>query len=257
MKRVEGGVCAPRGFSAGGIWCGIRKKNDKRDLALIVSDRDCVAAAMYTTNKVQAAGVLLTRKNLAGGSCRAIICNSGNANACTGQDGLAAAQAMASAAALALEVDAGSVAVGSTGVIGVPLPVEKVTAGMMELKAALRADAAGHAAALEAIMTTDTRKKEISVEFVIAGTVVRLGAMAKGAGMIHPNMATMLSFITTDAAISAPLLDSALRTAVRRSFNRVTVDGDTSTNDMVVLLANGAAGKARWSAWAPWPRARG
>jgi len=241
MKRVDGGVCAPRGFSAGGIWCGIRKKNDKRDLALIASDRDCVAAAMYTTNKVQAASVLFTRKNLASGSCRAIICNSGNANACTGEDGLAVARTMAATAASILGIDAAQVAVGSTGVIGVPLPVEKVTAGKVELKAPLRADAAGHAAALEAIMTTDTRKKEISIEFSIAGKVVRLGAMAKGAGMIHPNMATMLSFITTDAAVSAPLLDSALRTAVRRSFNRVTVDGDTSTNDMVVLLANGAA----------------
>ncbi len=241
MERIDGGVCAPAGFRAGGIWCGIRKKNDKRDLALIASDRECAAAGMYTTNAVKAASILVTQDHLAGGRCRAIVCNSGNANACTGAAGMEAARRMAAAAAAALGLRPADVAVGSTGVIGVPLPVEKAEAGMASLAASLSADAAGHGAALEAIMTTDTRKKEIAVEFLLGGKRVRMGAMAKGAGMIHPSMATMLSFITTDAAVSPELLDAALRTAVRRSFNRVTVDGDTSTNDTVLILANGAA----------------
>lgn len=242
MKQVDGGLCAPQGFRAGGVWCGIRKKNDKRDLALIVSDRVCTAAGMYTTNKVKAASVLVTRENLAKGTGQAIICNSGNANACTGEAGLDAARRMARAAGAVLGIDPSLVAVGSTGVIGVPLPAEKVEAALPELVHALSADYRGHSAALEAIMTTDTRKKEIALEFELDGTPVRIGGMAKGAGMIHPNMATMLSFITTDAAISPALLDSALRLAVSRSFNRVTVDGDTSTNDMVIILANGMAG---------------
>jgi glutamate N-acetyltransferase/amino-acid N-acetyltransferase len=242
MKQLDAGVCAPQGFRAAGLWCGIRKKNDKRDLALIVSDRDCIAAGMYTTNRVKAASVLVTQEHLSQGHARAIVCNSGNANACTGSEGLLVARQMAQAVAEALGIRAEAVAVASTGVIGVPLPVEKVRAAMPTLVASLSPDAQGHSAALEAIMTTDTRKKEIAVELEIHGTAVRIGAMAKGAGMIHPNMATMLSFITTDAAISAGLLDTALRQAVRRSFNRVTVDGDTSTNDTVLVLANGAAG---------------
>lgn len=244
MKQIDGGLCAPKGFRAGGVWCGIRKKNDKRDLALIVSDRLCTAAGMYTTNKVKAASVLVTREHLASGRCQAVICNSGNANACTGEAGIDAARRMARAAAAALSIDPALVAVGSTGVIGVPLPVEKVEAAMSDLVASLSADYTGHAAALEAIMTTDTRKKEISLEIELDGKPVRIGAIAKGAGMIHPNMATMLSFITTDAAIAPALLESALRLAVSRSFNRVTVDGDTSTNDMVVILANGMAENA-------------
>lgn len=242
MKTIQGGVCAPRGFSANGVWCGIRKNKDKRDLALIVSDRPCSAAGMYTTNVVKAASVLVTRRHLASGTARAIICNSGNANACTGEAGMAAADTMAALAAAAIGCPATQVAVGSTGVIGVPLPVERVEAGMAALAAGLSADAAGADRALEAIMTTDTRRKEIALEFMLGGSPVRIGAMAKGAGMIHPSMATMLSFITTDAKIDAPLLDAALRRAVGRSFNRVTVDGDTSTNDTVLILANGAAG---------------
>ncbi len=245
MKHIDGGVCAPEGFSAGGIWCGIRKKNDKKDLALIVSDRPCAAAGMYTTNVVKAASVLVTREHLASGTARAVICNSGNANACTGEAGMQAARRMAQLVAAKLGVKAEAVAVGSTGVIGVPLPVEAVEKNIDALFASLSPDAAGHAAAIEAIMTTDTRKKEISVEFELGGLPVRIGAMAKGAGMIHPNMATMLSFVTTDAAVSPKLLDAALRRAVRRSFNRVTVDGDTSTNDTVLALANGAAGNPR------------
>lgn len=242
MKQIDGGLCAPQGFKAGGVWCGIRKKNDKRDLALIVSDRPCTAAGMYTTNKVKAASVLVSREHLAASRCQAIICNSGNANACTGEAGLDAARRMARAAATALGIEPILVAVGSTGVIGVPLPVERVESAMPELIKSLSADYQGHSAALEAMMTTDTRKKETAIEFELDGKPVRIGAAAKGAGMIHPNMATMLSFITTDAAIAPPLLDSALRLAVRRSFNRVTVDGDTSTNDMVLILANGKAG---------------
>lgn len=244
MKQIDGGLCAPRGFRAGGVWSGIRKKNDKRDLALIVSDRVCTAAGMYTTNKVKAASVLVSREHLASGRCQAIICNSGNANACTGEAGLDGARRMARFTADALGIEPSLVAVGSTGVIGVPLPVEKVEAAMPELLSSLSADYRGHSAALEAIMTTDTRKKEIALEFELDGKPVRIGAVAKGAGMIHPNMATMLSFITTDAAIAPALLDSALRLAVSRSFNRVTVDGDTSTNDTVLILANGMADNA-------------
>jgi len=245
MKTIEGGVCAPKGFRANGVWCGIRKKKDKRDLALIVSDAPCAAAGMYTTNVVKAASVLVTREHLADGNARAVICNSGNANACTGEAGLAAARRMAAAAAEMIGCLPSEVAVGSTGVIGVPLPVEPVETAIGELAAGLSADADGHARALEAIMTTDTRKKEIAVEFSVGGKDVRIGAMAKGAGMIHPSMGTMLSFITSDAAIAPSLLDEALRRAVRRSFNRVTVDGDTSTNDTVVVLSNGLAGNAR------------
>jgi glutamate N-acetyltransferase/amino-acid N-acetyltransferase len=242
MKRIDGGVCAPKGFKANGLWCGIRKKKDKRDLALIVSDVPCAAAGMYTTNVVKAASVLVTREHLGSGTARAIICNSGNANACTGEAGMAAARKMAALAARAVGCAPAEVAVGSTGVIGVPLPVEPVEASIAELCAGLSADAAGADRALEAIMTTDTRPKVVAVEFDLGGKPVRIGAMAKGAGMIHPNMATMLSFVTSDAAISAPLLSEALKSAVVRSFNRVTVDGDTSTNDTVVVLANGLAG---------------
>jgi len=245
MKRIEGGVCAPKGFRANGIWCGIRKNKGKKDLALIVSDAPCSAAGLYTTNKVQAASVIVTREHLAGGSARAIICNSGNANACTGEAGMIAARGMAAVVAGKLGIKTTEVVVGSTGVIGVPLPIEPIEMGIDSLIAGLSPESSGADAALEAIMTTDTKKKEIAVEFDLGGKKVRIGAMAKGAGMIHPNMATMLGFITCDAAVSPVLLDRALRQAVNRSFNRVTVDGDTSTNDCVVLLANGMAGNAR------------
>jgi glutamate N-acetyltransferase/amino-acid N-acetyltransferase len=197
---------------------------------------------MFTTNRVQAASVLVSRERLAQGGCRAVIANSGNANACTGEAGLAAARRMADLAAEKLAISPGEAVVASTGVIGVPLPIAVIEAGMDRLIQSLRGDKAGHDAALEGIMTTDTRKKEISLEIEIRGIPVRLGAMVKGSGMIHPNMATMLCFITTDAAISAPLLDRALRHGVNRSFNRLTVDGDTSTNDMVLVMANGEAG---------------
>jgi glutamate N-acetyltransferase/amino-acid N-acetyltransferase len=242
MKEVSGGVCAPRGFRAGGIRCGIKTGSKKRDLALIYAEKPCTSAALYTTNRVQAASVLVSRRHLASGSCRAVIANSGNANACTGQAGLEAARRMAELAAAGLSIAPEAVAVASTGVIGVPLPVAAIESGLTRLVDSLRDDPAGHEAALEAIMTTDTRKKDGALEFEIAGTPVRLGAMVKGSGMIHPNMATMLCFITTDAAIDREVLDRALRRAVKRSFNRVTVDGDTSTNDMVLIMASGAAG---------------
>ena len=247
MREITGGVCAPLGFKAGGIWCGIKAGSKKRDLALIYSEKKCVAAAMFTTNRVQAACVQVSRERIAGG-LHAIIANSGNANACTGEAGLVAARRMAELAATALNLDPHDVAVASTGVIGVPLPITAIEGGMGALLNSLRDDESGHVAALEAIMTTDTRSKDFATEIEICGVPVRLGGMAKGAGMIHPNMATMLSFITTDAAIAPELLDAALRRAVNRSFNRLTVDGDTSTNDMVIIMANGASGAPRITA---------
>jgi len=244
MKEVTGGVCAPKGFSAGGIRCGIKASSQKKDLAVIFSQKVCNAAAMFTTNKVKAASVLVSRENIADGKLRAIIANSGNANACTGQEGMAAAKRMAQLAADTLGISANEVAVASTGVIGVQLPIDVIEKNINAIKEAMRRDEQGNADALEAIMTTDMRKKEIAVEVEIGGEIVRIGAMTKGSGMIHPNMATMLTFITTDAAVEKPALDSALRLAVKKSFNRMTVDGDTSTNDMVVIMANGEAENA-------------
>jgi glutamate N-acetyltransferase/amino-acid N-acetyltransferase len=242
IKEPGGGVCAPRGFRAGGILCGIKASSKKRDLALIYSEKPCTAKAMFTANKVKAASVLVSREHIAGGVLRAIIANSGNANACTGEAGLAAARRMAELAADLFAINPGQVAVASTGVIGVPLPIAAIESGIEALGNSLRGDEAGHAAALEAIMTTDTRKKEGAVEVEIGGVPVRIGGMVKGSGMIHPNMATMLCFITSDAAIAPDALDSCLRAAVGRSFNRLTVDGDTSTNDTVIIMANGQAG---------------
>jgi glutamate N-acetyltransferase/amino-acid N-acetyltransferase len=240
-KEISGGVCAPKGFMAGGIKCGIKASGQKKDLALIYSETFCTAAGMFTQNKVRAACVQLTEDNVEDCKIRAIIANSGNANACTGQEGMEAALRMAKCAADSLLINPSEVAVASTGVIGVPLPVELIEKNIDALKSSLSADEKGHSAALEAIMTTDTRKKDIAVEIKIDGKTVRIGAMAKGSGMIHPNMATMLAFITTDASIMPSTLCSCLRRAVNRSFNRLTVDGDTSTNDMVIVLANGEA----------------
>jgi glutamate N-acetyltransferase/amino-acid N-acetyltransferase len=244
IKKISGGVCAPKGFSAGGVACGIKASSKKRDLALIYSEKPCAAAAVFTTNKVKAASVLVSAEHVAGGVLRAVIANSGNANACTGEAGLAAARKMASLVAGHFGIEAGQVAVASTGVIGVPLPIDIIERNIEALANSLSADGEGHAAALEAIMTTDTRKKEGAVEVEIDGKNVRIGGMVKGSGMIHPNMATMLCFITTDAAIPHEVLDSCLRQAVGRSFNRVTVDGDTSTNDSVFIMANGEAGNS-------------
>jgi len=244
IKKIGGGVCAPKGFRAGGVACGIKASSKKRDLALIYSEKPCAAAAVFTTNRVKAASVLVSAGHVSGGVLRAVIANSGNANACTGEAGLAAAKKMASLVAGYFAIDNSHVAVASTGVIGVPLPINVIEKNIEALANSLRADEAGHAAALEAIMTTDTRKKEGAVEIEIEGKSVRIGGMVKGSGMIHPNMATMLCFITTDAAIPPEVLDGCLRQAVRRSFNRVTVDGDTSTNDSCFIMANGEAGNS-------------
>ncbi|HEY3122001.1 MAG TPA: bifunctional glutamate N-acetyltransferase/amino-acid acetyltransferase ArgJ [Vicinamibacteria bacterium] len=230
------GVTAPRGFRAAAVASGI--KEDGLDLALIVADSTCAAAGVFTTNRAQAAPVIVSREHLAGGRARGIVVNSGGANAGTGPRGLADARETASVAARVLGCEPTEIVVASTGVIGVPLPMEKVRAGIDLAAEALRADGGGDAA--RAILTTDTHPKETMVEFPLGRSTARIGAMAKGAGMIAPNMATMLAFFTTDAGIDAPLLDRALREAVGESLNRITVDGDTSTNDTAVVLASAA-----------------
>ncbi|MDR2072373.1 MAG: bifunctional glutamate N-acetyltransferase/amino-acid acetyltransferase ArgJ [Spirochaetaceae bacterium] len=244
VKELPGGICAPRGFRAGGVRAGIKAGASKRDLALVYSDRPCSSAAVFTRNRVQAASVIVSREHLekSGGRIRALIANSGNANACTGEAGLAAARRMAALGAEKLALRPEECAVASTGVIGVPLPLPLIEAAMNGLAASLCAGEAGALAALEAIMTTDTRKKQGALQCRLpAGHDIRIGAMTKGSGMIHPNMATMICLITTDAALSSAMLDQALRRAVDRSFNRLTVDGDMSTNDMVLIMAGGAA----------------
>jgi glutamate N-acetyltransferase/amino-acid N-acetyltransferase len=240
MKSQRGGVTAPQGFKASGVHCGIRKNKEKKDLALIWSEAPCAAAAVYTTNRVIGQPLIVTKEHLADGRAQAVIVNSGNANTCTGEAGLAAARRMAELVAERLPIPASDVVVASTGVIGVPLEISVIEAGMDALVAGL--SKSGSIDAREAIMTTDTMKKEAALSLDIGGKTVTIGAMAKGSGMIHPNMATMLGFVTTDCAISRELLQKALSDSVRRTFNRVSVDGDTSTNDMVVVLANGAAG---------------
>ncbi|NLM46528.1 MAG: bifunctional glutamate N-acetyltransferase/amino-acid acetyltransferase ArgJ [Firmicutes bacterium] len=242
FRKVEGGVTAAKGFSAAGISCGI-KKEGKKDLALLYSHRPAAAAGMFTKNRFQAAPVIVTRRHLAKGSARAVIINSGNANACTGEQGLAAARRMAELAAAPLGLLPEEVLVASTGVIGVPLPLEKIEAAIPALVGEL-SPAKGQEAA-EAILTTDLVVKTVAYQLEIGGRTVTVGGMCKGSGMICPNMATMLSFITTDCAIAAPLLQKALKYTVERSYNLITVDGDTSTNDMVLALANGAAGNLR------------
>jgi len=253
MKVISGGVCAPKGFLAGGIRCGIKPSSKKKDLALIYSNKVCSAAAMFTTNKVKAASIQVSMENIKDGRLQAVIINSGNANACTGDDGLNVSKKMVNLAADALLINPCDVIVASTGVIGVPLPVEVIEENIGVLKSSLTNETKGHDDALEAIMTTDIRKKEITVEIEIDSKIVRIGAMTKGSGMINPNMAdvkhathvkhaTMLAFITTDAAIMPSALDICLKKAVKKSFNRLTVDGDTSTNDMVLVMANGEAG---------------
>ncbi len=239
MKIIPGGVCAAKGFKANGIHCGIRKNHVKKDLALVVSDVICSAAAVYTTNLVKAAPITVCQENLADGKAQIMICNSGIANTCNA-DGLEKAHAMCEIAAGALGLDPKDVVVTSTGVIGQPLDVTPIKNGMPELVAGLRYD--GNEDAAAAIMTTDTIKKEAAVEFELGGKTCHIGGMAKGSGMIHPNMATCLIFITTDAAISSEMLQKALKTDVQSTFNMVSVDGDTSTNDTCSILANGMAG---------------
>ena len=235
---IEGGVTAAKGFQAAGVHCGIRKNRAKKDLGLIVSDRPASAAAVYTRNLVKGAPLTVTQAHIADGRARAIVCNSGIANTCA-FDGIEKAEAMCALTAEALGIDAADVVVASTGVIGPSIDIAPSAAGLPRLAAALSAQ--GSADAAEAIMTTDTRKKEFAVTFQADGRTCTLGGIAKGSGMIAPNMATMLCFLTTDAAIALQLLHEALLAVVDDTFNMLSVDGDTSTNDMVVVLANGAA----------------
>ncbi|MHB8172066.1 MAG: bifunctional glutamate N-acetyltransferase/amino-acid acetyltransferase ArgJ [Thermincolia bacterium] len=238
-QQIEGGVTAPKGFRAAGVAAGI-KKNGNKDLAILISDVPANAAGVFTTNKVKAAPLLVTMENLQGGKAQVVVVNAGNANACTGQQGLDNVRATIGAVSQALNVEESHVVVTSTGVIGVQLPMDKVLSGV-EL-AAKAITYQGGSEAAEAIMTTDTFPKELAVTLELGGQKVTMGGMVKGSGMIHPNMATMLGFITTDAAISSNLLHKALKEVTENSFNMVSVDGDTSTNDMVVILANGLAG---------------
>ena len=242
MKQIPGGVCAAKGFRAAGIHVGVKTHNvNKKDVALIVSDQDCAAAAVFTTNVVKAAPIHVTNAHLADGTARAVICNSGNANACAPQ-GEENAERMCAAAAKAIGCAPEAVMVASTGVIGQTINVKVIEEGVPALHAGLERSEAASDAAAHAIMTTDTMKKEVSFEAEIGGKTVHIGGIAKGSGMIHPNMGTMLCFITTDCAVSAPMLDTALRQAAKVSFNRISVDGDTSTNDTCLALANGLAG---------------
>ena len=239
MHIIENGICAAKGFTAAGIHCGIRKNKDKRDLSLIFSEVPAAAAAVYTTNLVKGAPLTVTKKHLANGKAQAIICNSGNANTCNA-NGIEIAEKMSALTAGALRISPDDIVVCSTGVIGQPLDITPIENGLSSLVGALSENGSDHAA--EGIMTTDTVMKSIAVEFTVGEKVCRIGGIAKGSGMIHPNMATMLVFITTDAAISSEMLGKALSSDVRGSFNMVSVDGDTSTNDMVCVLANGLAG---------------
>lgn len=240
VKVIEGGICAPKGFKAGALACGIKNPAVERlDLALIYSEHPTVGSAVYTQNQVCAAPVRLSSSYLKSAEPRAIIANSGNANACTGPDGLLNARAMTAATAKALGLKQREVQVCSTGIIGVPLPIDRIEPRIPELVASLGCD--GEAAA-RAIMTSDTRPKEIAVQVKIGDVRVRIGAVAKGAGMINPHMATMLCFVTTDASISKAEIVAATKEAVDLSFNRITVDGDMSTNDTVIVMANGQAG---------------
>ena len=239
MKLISGGVCAAQGFRAGGVHCGIRKNRTKRDLSLIVSDVPASAAAVYTTNLVKGAPLTVTKQHLENGIAQAVICNSGNANTCNA-NGIEIAEQMSALVAARLGLAADDVVVASTGVIGQPLDIAPIADGMAELVASLSYD--GSETAAEGIMTTDTVKKEVAVEFTLGGKTCRLGGIAKGSGMIHPNMATMLVFITTDAAIAPEMLKKALSTDIASTFNMLSIDGDTSTNDMVTVLANGLAG---------------
>jgi glutamate N-acetyltransferase/amino-acid N-acetyltransferase len=266
FKSIKGSITAPRGFSAAGVFCDIKRlgtgkgsnKGQKRDLALIVSEVPATVAGMFTTNQVCAAPVKVCEERVKRGTARAVVVNSGNANACTGKQGLADAREMARYTECALNLPNGSVLVGSTGRIGVTMPMDNVRAGIIEACVELGSTPEHADRAEEAIMTSDTRPKQIAVEFKLGGKTVRIGGMCKGAGMIQPGMsatgarpaalpngglhATMLCFITTDAAIEAKTLQAALHDAVANSFNRITVDGDMSTNDTVLVLANGLAG---------------
>ncbi|MBQ7836981.1 MAG: bifunctional glutamate N-acetyltransferase/amino-acid acetyltransferase ArgJ [Clostridia bacterium] len=236
---IDGGVCAAQGFKASGVIAGIKAGNTtKRDLALIYCSEKCKAAALYTTNKVKGAPILVTQKHLSNGVAQAVIVNSGNANTCN-ENGIEIAEQMCELAASELKINVKDVLVGSTGVIGQPLSIEPIKAQIPSLVEQLSADKS--AEACEAIMTTDTRKKEFAVEFELDGKKCRLGGISKGSGMIHPNMATMLAFITTDVSINRELLEKALRKVNALTYNMVSVDGDTSTNDTLILMSSSLA----------------
>ena len=239
MKIIDGGVCAAKGFLANGIHCGIRKNKTKKDLALIYSEKKATCAAVYTTNKVKGAPLTVTKNNISDGYAQAVICNSGNANTCNA-NGIEIAEKMCQVLAQEMNIDPMDVVVASTGVIGQPLDITPIKDGVPSLVKGLNVNGSQDAA--NGIMTTDTRLKEIAISFEVGGKECKIGGIAKGSGMIHPNMATMLVFITTDCNISANMLKEALSTDIQSTFNMVSVDGDTSTNDMVTILANGMAG---------------
>ncbi len=241
MKKIDGGVCAAKGFTASGVHCGVRKNKTKKDISLIYSEVPASAAAVYTTNLVKGAPIAVTKNNLADGIAQAMICNSGNANTCNA-NGVEIATKMCELLGEELGIPATNVIVASTGVIGQPLNIEPIAAGIPMLVREL-GDKSGDAC--EGIMTTDVKRKEIACEFEIGGKTCRIGGIAKGSGMIHPNMATMLVFVTTDCAISPEMLQKALSEDIKTSFNMISVDGDTSTNDMVSVMANGMAGNEK------------
>jgi glutamate N-acetyltransferase/amino-acid N-acetyltransferase len=241
MKLIGGGICAAKGFSASGLHAGIRKNKDKKDLALILSSVPATAAAVYTQNLVKGAPLLVTKKHLENGTAQAIICNSGNANTCN-RDGIEIAEKMCACLSSHSDISENSIIVASTGVIGQPLDIAPIQKAIPKLVSDLSED--GSADACSAIMTTDTRQKEIAVEFTLGGKTCHIGGIAKGSGMIHPNMATMLVFITSDAAISSEMLKKALSEDVKNTFNMLSIDGDTSTNDMACVLANGLCGNS-------------
>ena len=241
IKVIDGGICAAKGFTANGIHCGIRKNRTKRDLSLIMSEVPAAAAAVYTTNLVKGAPIAVTKEHIADGYAQAVICNSGNANTCNA-DGIEVAEKMSEITAMKTGLKASDIVVASTGVIGQPLDITPIASGMEELVKGLNKN--GSLDAAEGIMTTDTVVKEIAVEFEIDGKTCHMGGIAKGSGMIHPNMATMLVFITSDVKIAPKMLQKALSSDIKDTFNMVSVDGDTSTNDMVTVLSNGLAGNA-------------
>ena len=242
MKIISGGVCAAQGFIANGIHCGIRKNRTKNDLALIYSSVPATASAVYTTNLVKGAPLLVTKKHIENGVAQAVICNSGNANTCNA-NGVEIAEKMSELIASELKINKDDIVVASTGVIGQPLNIEPIKNGIPSLVKGLSIE--GSLSAAHGIMTTDVAVKEVAVEFNVGGKVCKIGGIAKGSGMIHPNMATMLVFITTDVNISKEMLDKALKSDIQNTFNMISVDGDTSTNDMVSVLANGLAGNKK------------
>ena len=245
MNYIDGGVCAAKGFKAAGIHCGIRKNKDKKDLSLIYSEVKASTAAVYTTNLVKGAPLVITKEHLSDGKAQAIICNSGNANTCNA-NGLEIADKTSKLCSKALNISDKDIVIASTGVIGLPLEIEPFEKGMPELVKSLSSD--GSDSAAQGIMTTDTVKKEVAVEFELDGKICHIGGIAKGSGMIHPNMATMLVFITSDVSIASEMLQKALSGDIQNTFNMISIDGDTSTNDMVVVLANGLAGNSEINA---------